>query len=123
MISRGILPLAALLVLAAVVSALAGEQEEWLAENGAKPDVVKLPSGLQYKVLRQGEGAFHPTVDSPCECHYKCVPSIPSLLPALPLLACALGGGWERYTCRSEPGENSGEALMECALPGQGDAH
>merc|ERR1711972_767883 len=32
--------------------------------------VVKLPSGLLYKVLRNGTGTFHPTVDSPCECNY-----------------------------------------------------
>eukprot|EP00559_Dactyliosolen_fragilissimus_P009574 CAMPEP_0184865130 /NCGR_PEP_ID=MMETSP0580-20130426/17066_1 /TAXON_ID=1118495 /ORGANISM="Dactyliosolen fragilissimus" /LENGTH=201 /DNA_ID=CAMNT_0027364201 /DNA_START=168 /DNA_END=773 /DNA_ORIENTATION=- len=36
-----------------------------------KPDVVSLPSGLQYKVLRKGHGSYHPTVDSPCSCHYK----------------------------------------------------
>merc|ERR1711924_283199 len=27
--------------------------------------------GLQYKVLREGTGGDHPTVDSPCECHYE----------------------------------------------------
>ena len=43
----------------------------WLAENSKKEDVVTLPSGLQYKVLRKGSGDSHPTVDSPCECHYK----------------------------------------------------
>merc|ERR1712046_543771 len=26
---------------------------------------------MGYKVLRKGEGAFHPTVDSSCECHYE----------------------------------------------------
>ena len=25
----------------------------------------------QYKVLRKGDGKAHPTVSSPCECHYK----------------------------------------------------
>merc|ERR1719492_667177 len=30
-----------------------------------------MPSGLQYKVLRTGEGSDHPTADSPCECHYE----------------------------------------------------
>ena len=28
-------------------------------------------AGLQYKVLRAGDGAFHPTADSPCDCHYE----------------------------------------------------
>merc|ERR1712028_310798 len=28
-------------------------------------------SGLQYKIIESGKGAFHPTVDSPCECHYE----------------------------------------------------
>lgn len=31
--------------------------ENFLKENGQHPDVVTLPSGLQYKVLRQGTGA------------------------------------------------------------------
>merc|ERR1712054_275614 len=53
---------------------LAGTNEagkKFLEANKGKEGVVSLPSGLQYKVLRKGEGAFHPTVDSPCECHYK----------------------------------------------------
>merc|ERR1711982_129121 len=33
-------------------------------------DVVKLDSGLMYKVLKKGDGEFHPTKDSPCDCHY-----------------------------------------------------
>merc|ERR1712195_267624 len=40
-------------------------------ENKGKEGVISLASGMQYKVLRAGEGANHPTVDSPCECHYK----------------------------------------------------
>ena len=32
---------------------------------------MTLPSGLQYKIVESGKGAFHPTVDSPCECHYE----------------------------------------------------
>merc|ERR1712008_648846 len=38
---------------------------------GAKEGVVTLPSGLQYKVVSPGTGTNHPTVDSPCECHYE----------------------------------------------------
>jgi len=42
----------------------------YLAENAKKPGVISLASGLQYKVLNKGAGAFHPTVDSKCTCHY-----------------------------------------------------
>lgn len=33
------------------------ENEEWLANNKTKPGVITLPSGLQYKVLKEGTGA------------------------------------------------------------------
>merc|ERR1712196_733249 len=45
--------------------------KKFLEENKAKEGVITLPSGLQYKVLRKGSGAHHPTKDSPCECHYE----------------------------------------------------
>merc|ERR1712159_439451 len=59
---------------ALVALALAGSNEKskaFLEANRAKEGVITLPSGLQYKVLRKGEGINHPTVDSLCECHYK----------------------------------------------------
>ncbi len=34
-------------------------------------DVIILTSGLQYRVLRKGEGTHHPTTNSPCQCHYE----------------------------------------------------
>jgi FKBP-type peptidyl-prolyl cis-trans isomerase FklB len=43
----------------------------FLAENKNKPGVITLPSGLQYKVLKKGKGPAHPTIDSPCSCHYE----------------------------------------------------
>jgi len=43
----------------------------FLEANKDKEGVVALPSGLQYKVLRKGEGTDHPTKNSPCECHYE----------------------------------------------------
>jgi len=43
----------------------------FLSANKEKDGVVELPSGLQYKVLRAGDGADHPAVNSPCECHYE----------------------------------------------------
>jgi FKBP-type peptidyl-prolyl cis-trans isomerase FklB len=53
---------------------LAGTNEAglaFLAENKQKEGVVTLPSGLQYKVLTKGKGPAHPTIDSPCSCHYE----------------------------------------------------
>merc|ERR1711920_904684 len=44
---------------------------KFLKENKGKEGVISLPSGLQYKVLRKGEGAHHPTADSECSCHYE----------------------------------------------------
>jgi len=55
-------------------SALAGSNAKgkaFLEENAKKEGVITLPSGLQYKVLKKGNGAYHPTVNSPCDCHYK----------------------------------------------------
>ena len=44
--------------------------DAFLAANKDKEGVVTLPSGLQYKVLEEGPGMEHPTVGTPCECHY-----------------------------------------------------
>jgi FKBP-type peptidyl-prolyl cis-trans isomerase len=46
-------------------------ENEHLATNAKAPGVITLPSGLQYKVLRSGDGDSHPTPDSSCECHYE----------------------------------------------------
>lgn len=43
--------------------------EKYLAENGAKEGVVTLPSGIQYKVLTEGNGE-KPTIDSTVVAHY-----------------------------------------------------
>jgi len=62
--------------------ALAGTNEvsqKFLNENGKRVGVVTLASGLQYKVLREGQGQFHPLVNSPCSCHYA--GTTPSLTP------------------------------------------
>lgn len=59
------------LFLAGVV--LGGSNEagiKFLAENAKKDGVVVLPSGMQYKVLKTGDGAFHPTKSTTCSCHY-----------------------------------------------------
>ena len=50
-----------------------GEQagKAFLAANKAKAGVTTLSSGLQYRVLEEGSGLAHPTVSTPCECHYS----------------------------------------------------
>ncbi len=44
--------------------------ETYLAENKAKEGVVTLPSGLQYKVLKAGNGK-KPTLDDTIVCNYR----------------------------------------------------
>ena len=44
--------------------------EKFLAENKAKDGVVTLPSGLQYKILKQGTGE-KPTLEDTVVCNYK----------------------------------------------------
>jgi len=44
---------------------------KFLAEKAKESGVVKLPSGLMYKVLKKGTGTKHPALDSPCLCNYK----------------------------------------------------
>lgn len=43
--------------------------EEFLQKNARRSGVVTLPSGVQYEVLKEGEGAI-PTVNSEVQCHY-----------------------------------------------------
>ena len=52
------------------VSATDESGTAYLEEKSKEADVVTLPSGMLYKVLEKGNGAFHPKVDSPCLCHY-----------------------------------------------------
>lgn len=46
-----------------------GEGLAFLAENKKKEDVVELPSGLQYQVLKEGDGDL-PGVTDTVKCHY-----------------------------------------------------
>ena len=41
----------------------------FLAENSKKEGVIELPSGLQYSVIKEGEGDI-PTADKQVRCHY-----------------------------------------------------
>lgn len=47
------------------------ESEKWLAENSQKKGVVTHPSGVQYKVLKKGDGNEHPTMDSRPRIHFE----------------------------------------------------
>merc|ERR1719229_676552 len=74
------LPAILLVCLADFAAAATNEVgKKFLDENKAREGVIKLKSGLQYKVLKAGTGKFHPTKDSPCECHYA--GTTPSLTP------------------------------------------
>jgi Domain amino terminal to FKBP-type peptidyl-prolyl isomerase/FKBP-type peptidyl-prolyl cis-trans isomerase len=60
-----------LLLLAPVWATTIEEGLAHLEKNKNVEGVVVLPSGLQYKILKKGSGTHHPTVDSPCLCHYE----------------------------------------------------
>ena len=62
-----------LLILSASLLVLGSNEfgVKFLEDNAKKDGVISLPSGLQYKVLRTGDGDSHPTADSSCECHYE----------------------------------------------------
>lgn len=46
------------------------EGEEFLAANKAKPGVIALPDGLQYKILKEGDGP-KPTASDTVSCNYR----------------------------------------------------
>ena len=46
------------------------EGEKYLAENSKKDGIITTPSGLQYQVLRQGNGK-RPTAKDSVKCHYE----------------------------------------------------
>ena len=46
------------------------EGEDFLAANGKKENVVTLPSGLQYQVLKEGDGK-KPKATDKVRCHYE----------------------------------------------------
>ena len=46
------------------------EGEKYLKENATKEGVISLPSGLQYKVLKEGSGK-QPKATDKVECHYE----------------------------------------------------
>lgn len=46
------------------------QADEWLAENRGKSGIVALPSGVQYRVIEEGEGA-RPTLEDTVTVHYR----------------------------------------------------
>lgn len=45
------------------------KSEEFLKENSKKEGIINLPSGLQYKIIKRGEGKI-PNENDIVECHY-----------------------------------------------------
>lgn len=54
----------------AKIAAQTEKGRAFLAENGKKPGVISLPSGLQYKVLKQGDGIVPQKTDK-VKVHYE----------------------------------------------------
>ena len=53
-----------------VAAAFKADGENWLAENAKKEGVNVLPSGLQYKVVKEGNGK-KPGKSAQVKCHYE----------------------------------------------------
>ena len=54
----------------AIGAAFRTEGEQWLAANAKQPGVKVLPSGLQYKVIKEGTGR-KPKATDKVRCHYE----------------------------------------------------
>ncbi len=66
--------------------ALAGAGEKYLAANAKKPGVKVLPSGLQYKVIKEGQGEI-PQASDEVEVIYEAVSSMEPYSMQLPSMA------------------------------------
>merc|ERR1719171_19362 len=71
MLRLGFAATVACLVGVSVAAPSKADGEKFIEAKKKEEGVVTLASGLSYKVLKKGEGKFHPTKDSPCECHYQ----------------------------------------------------
>jgi FKBP-type peptidyl-prolyl cis-trans isomerase len=56
-------------LLKAKFAGIKSQNENWLAENKTKKDVVTLPSGVQYKIIKNGNGKS-PAANDVIVCHY-----------------------------------------------------
>ena len=54
-----------------VAAANARKSEQYMAHNRTQPGVVQLASGVQYAVIKQGQGTVSPTVDSKVTVNYR----------------------------------------------------
>ena len=91
----------------------------FLAANKAKPGVVELPSGLQYKVLVNGEGKDHPTKDSPCACMVQALSRWRHSLPPGPPGADSSHLAAQTHTGRAMPFRALWEAAGAAPRPGR----
>ena len=55
---------------AEIAQVMKKDGQEWLARNAREPGVVSLPSGLQYRVLKEGTGRKPGRTDR-VRCHYE----------------------------------------------------
>mmetsp|Transcript_94747 Transcript_94747/g.149889 ORF Transcript_94747/g.149889 Transcript_94747/m.149889 type:complete len:147 (-) Transcript_94747:145-585(-) len=62
----------AILTVSVIVFAHAQQTDvSFMSQKAAEPDVVKLPSGLMYKVLESGDkDGPMPKINTPCDCTY-----------------------------------------------------
>ena len=65
---RRVLLAASLVACAAATNAVG---TAFLESNRKRPDVVTLPSGLQYRIIESGAGSEHPLPDTEASCHYE----------------------------------------------------
>ena len=72
--------------------------EKYLAENAKKDGVITLPSGLQYQVLKEGNGK-KPSAKDSVKCHYE---GFPSTVPYLTAASSAASPPSSDYS-RSSP--------------------
>lgn len=56
---------------AEIAEVMKKEGEEFLSANAKKEGVIVLPSGLQYKVLKEGNGSNMPGPADKVKCHYE----------------------------------------------------
>ncbi|RDS86925.1 FKBP-type peptidyl-prolyl cis-trans isomerase [Dyella psychrodurans] len=47
------------------------KSNEYMQHNAAQPGVVQLPSGIQYSVIKQGDGTINPGIDSFVTVNYR----------------------------------------------------
>ena len=56
---------------AQLAEANARKSAAFMARNAKQPGVIQLPSGIQYSVMKKGDGAEHPTVTSTVVVNYR----------------------------------------------------